>query len=289
MPPAAYTHLNVPVLMRQTAAAIARWGELQKHLDVTSEEAAANLSAQAQIRASLKRDLTNLTHLADAQTKHTQKVHKMRQMQAMAMKAPAHGGFRAGGGGGVGGAMGVTAVQARGGTPTVEGYGSSPPELQVTMQQQQQQQQQQPQGVLAAGAALDSAGLANPPPPYATGALESTELAQQGGAGDGPGAPQAQGGNLRGIRQRIECTEPVNKWAVLVEGALRLPPGDGAAFKQLTYMSQNLLSNYNGDVGAEVARALGTCLDPRVFDPADIKRAQERMADMYARFRRSQR
>lgn len=287
MPPPAFTQLNVPVLMQQTAAAIAKWGELQQNLDVTSEAAPANLAAQAQVRSSLKRDLTNLTQLADAQTKHTQRM-KMRQMQALAMKPPAQGGFRGGAVGEAGAAPAGPVLEARGGAaPAGEGYSNLPPpkrQVQVTPLQQ-------PPGPLAtAGAASHAAGAVQPSP-YATGSGSAgAVLAQQGGGGGGGtpggGAPQAQNNRLQAIRQRIDRTEPVNKWAVLVEASLRLPPADGATFKQFTFMIQNLLTSYNGDVGAEVARAMGTCVDPRVFDPMDIKRAQERMADIYSRFRR---
>ena len=281
VPPAAYTQLNVPVLMQQTAAAITKWGELQQSLDVKSDAAHANLVAQAQVRSSLKRDLTNLTQLADAQTKHTQRM-KVRHMQAMAMVAPAQGGFRGGDGGVVEGAAGAP-LEARGGaTSAGEGYGNLPPKRQVPLQQ--------PAGMLA-------------PPSHAAGAVQPAHYAassgsagaavlpqQGGGSGGTPGGvapPQAPNNRVHGIRQRIDRTEPLNKWVVLVEASLRLPSADGPTFKQFTFMIQNLLTSYNGDVGAEVARALGTCLDPRVFDPMDIKRAQERMADIYSRFRRS--
>ncbi|CAM9579327.1 unnamed protein product, partial [Ectocarpus sp. 12 AP-2014] len=59
VPPAGFTHVNVPVLLQQTASAIVRWEELQKSLDVRSDSAPANLAAQAHVRSSLKRDLTN--------------------------------------------------------------------------------------------------------------------------------------------------------------------------------------------------------------------------------------
>lgn len=282
VPPAAYTQLNVPVLMQQTAAAITKWGELQQSLDVTSDAAPANLAAQAQVRSSLKRDLTNLTQLADAQTKHTQRM-KMRHMHAMAMKAPAQGGFR---GGGIAGGPAGPAWEARGGTPPAgEGYSNLPPKRQAPVQQ--------PPETLAP--ASHAAGAINPSPYAANGGSVGAVLAQPGGGGGGgsggtagTGAPpQAQNNRLQGIKQRIDRTEPANKWVVLVEASLRLPPADGTTFKQFTFMVQNLLNTYNGDVGAEVARALGTCLDPRVFDPTAIKRAQERMADIYSRFRRS--
>lgn len=274
--------------MQQTAAAIARWGELQKNLDIRSDEAPANLAAQAQVRGSIKRDLTNLTQLADAQTKHMQRI-KMRQMQGRATKAPSQGGFR---GGVVGGGAGGAVLEARGGVPTGEAYNNFPQKP----QQVALPQQQQPPGGPAASAALHGggAGAANSPPYATTGSAPmGAVLVSQGSGGVGGGglsAPQVQKNNRHeGIRQRIDRTEPVNKWAVLVEASVRLPPGDGATFKQFTFMVQNLLNTYNGDIGAEVARALGTCLDPRVFDPMDIKRAQERMVDIYSRFRRSQR
>lgn len=276
VPPAAYTQLNVPVLMQQTTAAISRWGELQKNLDIRSDEAPANLAAQAQVRLSIKRNLTNLTQLADAQTKHTQRIKMQRKMQAMATKAPAQGGFR---GGVVGGGAGAV-LEARGGVQAGEAYNNFPPKPQVALQQ--------PPGVLTAGAVLHGAGAAKSSP-YATGSGSMgavlTRQGSGGGGGGGLGVPQAQ----NNLRQRIDRTEPGNKWAVLVEASLRLPPGDGSTFKQFTLMVQNFLNNYNGDVGAEVARALGTCLDPRVFNPVDIKRAQERMTGIYSRFRRSQR
>ncbi|CAM9870283.1 unnamed protein product [Scytosiphon promiscuus] len=304
-PPAAFSQVNVPVLMQQTAAAIVRWGELQKKMDVTSDAASANLAAQTQVRSSLKRDLTNLTQLADAQTKHTQRM-KMRQMQAMqqtTITGNQHS-FRGGvvpavtAAGGVappvpipgvrsslGGAQGV-ASETRGGGPVGETF-NNVPSRQVAMQQ--------PPGVLANGPVLRAAGATNPSP-YASGVSAGAPLMQQGGGGGSgggsggggvSGAPPGQGNRHQGVRQRIDRTESGNKWVVLVEASLRLPPTDGPTFKQFTLMIQNCLNNYNGEVGAEVARALGTCLDPRVFDPSDIKRAQERMADIYSRFRRS--
>lgn len=288
VPPAAYTQLNVPVLMQQTAAAIARWGELQKNLDIRSDEAPANLAAQAQVRSSIKRDLTNLTQLADAQTKYTQRM-EVRQTQAMATTTPVQGGIRGVVGSGLGGAV----LEVRGGMPTGEAYNNFPQKP-----QQVALPQQQPAGGVAARAALHGGGAgASNPSPYATAGSATVGAARinQGSSGGGSGGsglavPQAhQNSRHQGVRQRIDRAEPVNKWAVLVEAALRLPPGEGATFKQFTFMIQNLLNNYNGDIGAEVARALGTCLDPRVFDPLDIKRAQERMVDIYSRFRRSQR
>lgn len=303
-PPATVSKVNVPALMQQTAAAIVRWGELQKKLDVRSDAASANLAAQSQVRSSLKRDLTNLTQLADAQTKHTQRM-KIRQMQAMQQTAVAgnQGSFRGGlvppvpGAAGaappiampgvrssLGAAPGV-GLEARGGVAVGENYNNVPT---------RQGAMQQPPGVLTNGPVLRAAGAANPSPYATSGVSGGAPLIQQGGGGSssgssggGSGAPPGQSNRHQGVKQRIDRTESGNKWVVLVEASLRLPPTDGPTFKQFTLMIQNCLNNYNGDVGAEVARALGTCLDPRVFDPSDIKRAQERMADIYSRFRRS--
>lgn len=92
------------------------------------------------------------------------------------------------------------------------------------------------------------------------------------------------------IKQRLDRTEPRNKWVVLVDAALRLLPHEGTTYKQFFMTIQGFLNNYNGTVGAEVAQALRSCLDPRLFDPTDIKRSQERMADVYSQWaRRGQR
>lgn len=301
VPLAGFTHVNVPVLLQQTASAIVRWEELQKSLDVRSDSAPANLAAQAHVRSSLKRDLTNLTQLADAQTKHTQKM-KFRQMQAMQQQAtepaaavaaaaqevqPLPGGRNPARDG-----TGVGLDAARGGVATGEAYDGFPPKRQQVVVQQ-------PQRAPPAGGALRAAdgggGAANASSYAASNSGPIGAVLMQQGAGGGSGGGGAQGpgpgpgapppsNRLEGIRQRIDRTEPANKWVVLVDASLRLPPGDGTTFEHFTCMIQNFLNNYNGDVGAEVARALGSCLDPRVFDPTDIKRAQERMADICSRF-----
>lgn len=317
VPPAGFTHVNVPVLLQQTASAIVRWEELQKSLDVRSDAAPANLAAQAHVRSSLKRDLTNLTHLADAQTKHTQKM-KLLQMQAMQQQvteagpAAAAQGVSRGGVAAVGAqplpggrnpareGTGVGLDAARGGVATGEAYDGFP-------SKRQQVVVQQPQRAPPAGGALRAAGggagAANASSYAASNSGPMGGVLMQQGAGVGSGGAGAQGpgpgpgaavgagagapppsNRHEGIRQLIDRTEPVNKWVVLVDASLRLPPSDGTTFEHFTCMIQNFLNNYNGDVGAEVARALGSCLDPRVFDPTDIKRAQERMADICSRF-----
>ncbi|CAB1109736.1 unnamed protein product [Ectocarpus sp. CCAP 1310/34] len=304
VPPAGLALVNVPVLLQQTACAIVRWEELQKNLDVRSDSASANLAAQAHVRSSLKRDLTNLIQLADAQTKHTQKM-KFRQMQAMQQQAtepaaavaaaaaaaqgvqPLPGGRNPARGG-----TGAGLDSARAGVATGEAYDEFPPKRKQVVVQQ-------PQRVPPAGGALRAAaegGAANASSYAASNSGPTGAMLMQQGAGGGSGVGGAQGpgpgpgpgappsNRHEGIRQRIDRTEPANKWVVLVDASLRLPPGDGTTFEHFTCMIQNFLNNYNGDVGAEVARALGSCLDPRVFDPTDIKRAQERMADICSRF-----
>ncbi|CAN0535590.1 unnamed protein product [Ectocarpus sp. 8 AP-2014] len=185
---------------------------------------------------------------------------------------------------------GVGLDAARGGVAAGEAYDGFPPKRQQVVVQQ-------PQRAPPAGGALRAAGggggAANASS-YATsnsGPIGAVLMQQGAGGGSGgvgaqgpgPGAPPPSNRH-EGIRQRIDRTEPANKWVVLVDASLRLPPGDGTTFEHFTCMIQNFLNNYNGDVGAEVARALGSCLDPRVFDPTDIKRAQERMADICSRF-----
>ncbi|CAM9529296.1 unnamed protein product [Hapterophycus canaliculatus] len=178
-------------------------------------------------------------------------------------------------------------LEARGGVAVAETYNTVPTRQVPT---------QQPPGVLSHDPALRTAGAVNPSPYATSGISGGAPLMHQGGGGGSGGSSSGSGGGAgmppgpsnrhQVVRQRIDRTESGNKWVVLVEASLRLPHTDGPTFKQFTLMIQNCLNNYNGDVGAEVARALGTCLDPRVFDPSDIKCAQKRMANIYSRFRR---
>lgn len=377
MPPPAYTHVNVPALMQQTSAAIERWGELQNTLDITSDSATPNLAAQVQARASLKRDLTNLTQLADAQTKHIQRA-KMRQLQAMQTnKQPAQGGFAsaqvgfasahggfpggatarmvagtavgAGAGAGVGTAVsgGAMAGDAYGFPTQPHDVNPSPvgvvpaamrvapmplPSSHVTgsassmgavlMQQQHQQQGgggggpgvAHGGGLSAAARPVDhpedgrlghaSSDWPSSPPGATRPAVSSTSpsppLPPPPSVAVPAAAPISQGlrqqhaislqHRLREIKQRLDITEPRNKWVVLVDASLRLQPHESATYKQFFMTIQGMLNNYNGAAGAEVAGALRNCLDPRVFDAQNIKRSQEMMANVYAQWaRRGQR
>lgn len=330
-PPPAYTHVNVAALMQQTAAAISRWAELQQALDVESDTATANLAAQAQTRSALRRDLTDLTQLADAQTKHVQRA-KMRHTQALqtmqAAKPGVHGG-------------GSLADMSSSSSPLTNGAGVRPF-----------------QGGSSPGGAGDTHGVqqhladfnpvlphsttahntAAPPPTGHTGQMmgmpgsigaavrgsPSQVLARQGLAedpalsrsSDWPVAaarpvglsescspplpsstpPQAIAHatsaqqRLREIKSLLERSEPRSKWAVLVEASLGLLPHESATYKHLLAMAHNYLKKYNGVAGAEIAQALWTCMDPRVFNPEDITRSQKRMADIYSQWtRRTQR
>lgn len=379
VPPPAYTSVNVPALMQQTSAAIERWGELQKTLDITSDSATPNLAAQAQARSSLKRDLTNLTQLADAQTKHIQRA-KMRQLQAMQTnKQPAQGGFAsaqggfssahggfpggatarvaagtaagAGAGAGVGAAVSdgtmagdaygfptqphdvnpspvgvvpATAMRAPMSLPSSHVTGSASSMGAVLMQQQQQHQQQGgggggPEvahggGMSAAARPVDhpedgrmghaSSDWASALPGATRPAVSSTSpsppLAPPPSVAVPAAASISQGlrqqhamslqHRLREIKQRLDITEPRNKWVVLVDASLRLQPHESATYKQFFMTIQGMLNTCNGAAGAEVAGALRNCLDPRVFDAQNIKRSQEMMANVYAQWaRRGQR
>ncbi|CAM9515149.1 unnamed protein product [Ectocarpus sp. 12 AP-2014] len=217
------------------------------------------------------------------------------QQQATEPAAAAAQGVRPlpGGGNPARDGTGVGLDAARASVATGEAYDGFPPKRQQVVVQQ-------PQRVPPAGGALRAAGGGGAANASSYAASSSgpigAVLMQQGagggsggggaqgpGSGSGPGAPPPSNRH-EGIRQRIDRTEPANKWIVLVDASLRLPPSDGTTFEHFTCMIRNFLNNYNGDVGAEVARALGSCLDPRVFDPTDIKRAQERMADVCSRF-----
>ena len=322
VPPVANTQVDVPVLMQQTSAAIARWGDLQKNLDVRSDTATGNLAAQAQARSSLKRDLTNLTQLADAQTRHIQRM-KVRQTHTLHVTKPPSQGWVPPGGGSVGSALTPTGTPggvARGGA-TGEGFDFSP----------------QPQVLNQAGASPAAAMRAAsiPPPSHAASGSMGAVLMQQGASrsgvpphavsvtarGDGAedvrttgrtsewapmtassSKPSTLSGTLsppplqqpqhampsqqrmQAVKEHLDRTEPRNKWVVLVDASLRLSPDEGPMFKHLCMMLQGFLSNYNGAVGAEVAQALRSCLDPRVFDAMNIKRSQERLADVYSRW-----
>ena len=306
--------------MQQTSAAIARWGDLQKVLDVRSDAATANLAAQAQARSSLKRDLTNLTQLADAQTRHIQRM-KVRQVQALQGTKTQSPGWFPPGGGGAASALTPTTTPgsvARGGV-TGEGFNFSP-KTQVLSKV----------GAFPGGS-MRAASIA--PPSHAASGSMGAVLMQQGAGRPGgahglsttvrgdsaddvrtagrtsewappmtasssrPSAPlgtpspplQPQHAlppqrRLQVVNERLDRTEPRNKWVVLVDACLRLSPDEGPMFKHLCVMIQGFLSNYNGTVGAEVAQALRSCLDPSVFDAMDIKRSQERMAGVYSRW-----
>lgn len=322
MPPAAYTHVNVPVLIQQTSAAIIRWGDLQKTLDVASDSATVNLSAQAQVRASLKRDLTNLTQLADAQTKHIQRT-KMRQMQEMqqSAKAPAQGAFP-------GGVTATPSSLAGGTTPTGsvgltrEGYSYpskpqselNPPSVPVASMRGAQMSppshapnapigavlMQHGAGGAGAGVTHGSLAAARPDPPAEEQRADWRQSEWPSGTSSPRPPVQSTSApptvppqhamplqhRLHDVKQQLDRTEPRNKWVVLLHAALQLPPNESHTYEQFFRTIQGLLTTYNGAVGAEVAQALRTCLDPRVFDPMDIKRSQDRMADVYYQWAR---
>lgn len=322
VPPAAYTHVNVPALMEQTSAAIARWADLQKTLDVKSDAATTNLAAQAEVRSSLKRDLTNLTQLADAQTKHIQRV-KLRQMQVMqSMKSPAQGGFSGG-----------LRAQAQTSMPIAASMGPGVVSGSVSATDALKLAPNKPQDVSSSGI---SSAVAMPATPTTSSPRSSSSivagLMQQ--SGGGPGGAQASfktsrpeytgevraGGRpsewpsatttsspppalmaspspplpmqhslptqqrLHVVKQKLDRTDPRNKWAVLIDASLQLLPHEGSTFKQFFVTIQGFLNSYNGAGGTQVAQALQSCLDPRVFDPMDIKRSQEKMADVYSQW-----
>lgn len=309
-----------------------------------SEEAAANLAAQAQTRSALKRDLTDLTQLADAQTKHIQRA-KIRQMQAMqAMQASKAGGQGGGGGGQQGaprvgppppllaGATPARAVTAAGGLATaltneVHGFPqqqhdldsvasrvSSPlnsmsPSSQggplVSLTSSQGSAGRAPstptmgrQGVAEdspmGGRSQDWSAVAprhsvlssSPSPPLLSTSPPSQQLSQH--QQQQPGAPPLQH-RLRETKSLLDRTEPRNKWAVLIQASLRLLPHESSTYKQFLVTAVSFLNSYNGPPGADVAQALRSCVDPRVFDPKDITRSQQRMANVYAQARRGQR
>lgn len=303
VPPADFAHVNVHALMMQCSATIANWKRLQETLDVTSESSTSNFSAQARARASLKSDLTNLTKLADAQTKHMQKA-RIRNTQ----EAPKNNG-------------GMPAAISAASTPSLlpstsgEGY-KHPPK---------------------ASAVPVSATRGPPmvPSPIVPGNPINQALIQQSGGGDARGSSSATQADfsdesrtrwqqpewpsdttsprltnlpvssspvqqpqqsiplqsrLQEVKQRLDRAEPRNKWVVLIDASLRLLPNEGPTFEQFFMNIQNFLKKFNGPVGAEVAVALQSCFDQRVFDPTDITRAQRRMSDIFSQYtRRGQR
>lgn len=354
-PPSTCTHINVPVLMQQTAAALSQWGELQDSLDLESDSAVANLEAQAQARFALKRDLGNLTHLADAQSQHVQGV-KLRQMHAMQTMQTASGASGAVGGCPMGSPRGASPLMSGSSTPGGTGVaagGVSPTDTLIF----QQQQQQHAQGYSSVGAlstsprSTHSTALADavfsssagggrtprgtpqsnprlvPGEDTPTGAGRPTldwSAAVAGTAGVGsaartpslsatpsptllpsaspasqaqihlsqkpsppppppPSQQQQQQGSpsvqhrLREVKGLLDRTEQRNRWAVLIQASLQLMPHEGSTYRHFVVAILNFLSTFNGAAGAEVAQTLRGCLDPRVFDPKDITRSQQRM------------
>ena len=286
--------------MHQTSAIIARWKELQETLDVTSDSSTSNLSEQARARASLKRDLTNLTQLADAQTKYMQRI-KMRCNQETPMSTGVSGDSIASTSllasttpAGRGGLTreeynhptkdSAIPVSAPRGAPVVPS--PFPPENSIgavlmheggdddvrdSLTTEQQDRSEDP-----AAAWQPAEWPSSTPSPRQTGVPNPPS----------PALPPQQvislQHRLHNARQRLDRAEPRNKWVVLVDACLRLMPHEGSAFEQFFVNIQSLLKNFNGPLGAEVAVALQSCFDERVFDPTDITRAQQRMADIYS-------
>lgn len=352
IPPPAFTHVNVQALMHQTSSSIHRWGDLQKALDVACDSAAANLAAQAQARVSLKRDLTNLTQLADAQSKHIQKGKDRQRHAVHATKAPAAAEFSGSGRApatAVGSAVTRLDATVRPTPPSLLSSAATPEEVtprgdgmatsgEAYSFPLEQARDLNPSGSSPAMLAVRAAGVSVPkgPPLHGTSVATDTEFARHGAVGT-PGtthvsqasaeldraddAVRARGvrhaewpaataiaalpsshpptpahntlplqQRLYEVKQRLDRTEPRNKWVVLVDAAIRLLPHESPTYKQFFITIQSLLNSYNGAEGVEIAQALRSCMDPRVFDPVDIKLSQERMAGVYSQWaRRSQR
>lgn len=309
--------------MQQTGAAISRWADLQQALDIESDSAAANLAAQAQTRLALKQDLTELTQLADAQTRHVKT--KMRQMQTMqAIQAAKAAGQVAGQGdmtpgssplqtGGLGrlvvpGALANSEVRSfqqhaqdfnTVGTHPSAPSNTGPPSSHA--------------GPLGGVNSFHGAGIRTPSTPsetrqgpaeeQAVGRNLDWSVASQSSFSASPSPPlpiaapsqaSTQAVPLqrrpREIKSILDRTEPGNKWAVLIEASLGLRSHESAIFKQFLLTALKFLNTFNRPASAELSQALRTCVDPRIFDPEDITRSQQRMADVYTQWtRRGQR
>lgn len=315
-------HVNVSALLQKTAAAITRWADLQQAFEIESDTATTNLAAQAQTRAGLKRDLTDLTQLADAQTKHVQRA-KMRHMQAIQAKSTGQATGQvdmASGQPSIPGGAGMRSIAAGGGSTHSEARGYH----------------QHGHNFAAVGATTAAAHKAVGPtsshvgplvgvPPSHGGALRAapstSATSRQGLVED---SPVGQGSDwpvatrpgvfarspspplpvpnpsqapspvqakplqqrLREVKVVLDRTDPRNKWAVLIEAALGLLPHEGPTYKHFFSNALVFLNRFNGGGGVEVAQALRTCMDPRVLDPEDITRSQQRLADVYAQWTR---
>lgn len=310
VPPADFAHVNVRALMMQCSATMANWERLQETLDVTSESSTSNFSAQARARASLKNDLTNLMKLADAQTKHMQRA-RMRYTQ----EAPNNNGGVPVAPSAASTSSLLPSTSGGQGGPTGEGYNHPPKEsavpVSVTRGQPMVPSPLAPGNpinlaLMQHGGGGDARGSSSAtqadfseesrtrwqPTEWPTDTLSprSTTLPVTSSPVQPPQHSIPLQSRLQEVKQRLDRAEPRKKWVVLVDASLRLLPNEGPTFEQFFMNIQSFLKKFNGPVGAEVALALQSCFDQRVFDPTDITRAQRRMADIFSQCgRRGQR
>ncbi|CAM9268946.1 unnamed protein product [Discosporangium mesarthrocarpum] len=307
VPPADYQQIDVAVVMHLNEGIFTQWEELLETLDITSESAPANMMAQLKLKASLKRELARLTKLADAQTKFIQRLkmlqsQKKKQQQQhqqqqhdMGLQLPSE-------------SRGVTSVsrpQSSHRAPMTQGIDAPVLANQITASVHTSPSStslQRPTGFGQGQTgsmgmiAPRSQQLLSPAPQHQTLQQDQQTPMQQQQQQE---AQQQQGGGVRGqarahgapqqnferaaVGQRLMQTREKDRWVVMVDACLRLPPTEGGIFKEYMNMAIRCIKVYNG-ANQEVLDALQSCLSPHVFNPGGIQPAQQALASAYTQW-----